>query len=55
MGIYFLETGSNQRPSKVVYDRADSAIATAPIDLFDWEKIFAGADWFHISGISPAR
>ena len=54
MGIYFLETGSNQRPSKVVYDRADSAIAKAPIDLFDWEKIFAGADWFHISGISPA-
>ena len=54
MGIYFLETGSNQRPSKVVYDRADSAIAKAPIDLFDWEKIFEGADWFHISGISPA-
>ena len=54
MGIYFLETGSNQRPSKVVYDRAESAIAKAPIDLFDWEKIFAGADWFHISGISPA-
>lgn len=54
MGIYFLETGSNQRPSKVVYDRAESAIAIAPIDLFDWEKIFDGADWFHISGISPA-
>ena len=54
MGIYFLETGSNQRPSKVVYDRAESAIAIAAADLFDWEKIFAGADWFHISGISPA-
>ena len=54
MGIYFLETGSNQRPSKVVYDRAESAIAIAPVDLFDWEKIFDGADWFHISGISPA-
>ena len=54
MGIYFLETGSNQRPSKVVYDRADSAIATAPIDLFDWEKIFEGADWFHFTGITPA-
>ena len=54
MGIYFLETGSNQRPSKVVYDRAESAIAIAPDDLFDWEKIFAGADWFHISGIAPA-
>ena len=54
MGIYFLETGSNQRPSKVVYDRADSCIAKAPADLFDWKKIFAGADWFHISGITPA-
>ena len=54
LGIYFLETGAVARPSKVVYDRADSAIAKAPIDLFDWEKIFAGADWFHISGISPA-
>ena len=54
MGIYFLETGSNQRPSKVVYDRAESAIAIAPIDLFDWERIFEGADWFHISGIAPA-
>ena len=54
MGIYFLETGSNQRPSKVVYDRAESAIAIAPVDLFDWEKIFEGADWFHISGIAPA-
>ncbi|MBQ4265590.1 MAG: sugar kinase [Clostridia bacterium] len=54
MGIYFLETGSNQRPSKVVYDRAESAIAIAPADLFDWEKIFEGANWFHISGIAPA-
>ena len=54
MGIYFLETGSNQRPSKVVYDRADSCIAKAPVDLFDWKKIFDGATWFHISGISPA-
>ena len=54
MGIYFLETGSNQRPSKVIYDRAESAIAIAPVDLFDWEKIFEGADWFHISGIAPA-
>ena len=54
MGIYFLETGSNQRPSKVVYDRADSCIAKAPADLFDWKKIFDGADWFHISGITPA-
>ena len=43
MGIYFLETGSNQRPSKVVYDRADSCIAKAPVDTFDWKKIFDGA------------
>ena len=54
MGIYFLETGSNQRPSKVVYDRADSCIAKAPVDLFDWKKIFDGATWFHITGITPA-
>ena len=54
LGIYFLETGAVARPSKVVYDRAESAIAIAAADLFDWEKIFAGADWFHISGISPA-
>ena len=50
MGIYFLETGSNQRPSKVVYDRADSCIAKAPVDTFDWKKIFDGATWFHITG-----
>ena len=54
MGIYFLETGSNQRPSKVVYDRADSCIAKAPVDTFDWKKIFDGATWFHITGITPA-
>ena len=54
MGIYFLETGSNQRPSKVIYDRADSCIAKAPVDLFDWKKIFDGATWFHVTGITPA-
>lgn len=54
MGIYFLESGANQRPSKVVYDRDNSAIALAEPGKFDWEKIFAGADWFHISGITPA-
>ena len=53
VGIYFLETGSNQRPSKVVYDRADSCIAKAPVDTFDWKKIFDGATWFHITGILP--
>lgn len=54
MGIYFLEAGANQRPSKVIYDRANSAIATAPKGSFDWDAAFAGGDWFHISGITPA-
>ncbi|HPU01913.1 MAG: sugar kinase [Firmicutes bacterium] len=54
MGIYFLESGANQRPSKVIYDRDNSAVALAKPDQFDWEKIFAGAHWFHISGITPA-
>jgi len=53
VGIYFLETGANQRPSRVVYDRAHSSIATARPDAFDWDTIFGGADWFHISGITP--
>lgn len=54
MGIYFLETGANQRPSKVIYDRAASAIAAAPRGSFDWDAAFAGGDWFHLSGITPA-
>lgn len=54
MGIYFLETGSNQRPSRVVYDRAYSSIAMASEDSFDWDRIFDGAEWFHITGITPA-
>ena len=54
VGIYFLETGANQRPSKVVYDRANSSIATAKPGDFDWQKIFAGAKWLHITGITPA-
>lgn len=54
MGILFLEAGSNQRPSRIVYDRTDSSIATASPDAFDWEAIFAGADWFHLSGVTPA-
>ncbi len=54
VGIYFLEKGASQRPSKVIYDRAGSSIATAsPLD-FDWEKILDGADWFHFTGITPA-
>jgi 2-dehydro-3-deoxygluconokinase len=54
MGIYFLEGGANQRASNVVYDRANSAIATATADSFDWDQIFAGASWFHLTGITPA-
>ena len=54
MGIYFLEGGANQLPSKVVYDRAGSAIAIAKPGDIDWESAFAGIGWFHITGITPA-
>ena len=54
VGIYYCEKGASQRPSKVVYDRAHSAIAEAKVADFDWEKILAGADWFHFTGITPA-
>jgi len=54
MGIYFLETGANQRPSKVVYDRAGSSIAEAKPGDFDWDRILEGAKWLHITGITPA-
>lgn len=53
-GLYFLETGANQRPSHVIYDREHSAISLAAPESYPWEKIFAGAGWFHISGITPA-
>ena len=54
VGIYFLETGAVARPSKVVYDRANSAIATIQPGMIDWKKVFEGADWFHWTGITPA-
>lgn len=54
IGIYFLEAGSNQRPSRVIYDRAGSSIACAHSSDFDWQAIFADAEWFHITGITPA-
>ncbi len=54
LGTYYLETGSNQRPSKVIYDREYSSIALATPELFDFKKIFADAEWFHITGITPA-
>ena len=54
LGIYYLESGSAMRPSKVIYDRAGSAIAEASVADFDFDKIMEGADWFHWSGITPA-
>ena len=54
MGIYFLENGANQRASKVVYDRESAAIALAKPGTIDWKKTFEGANWFHITGITPA-
>ena len=54
VGIYFLEKGASQRPSKVVYDRAGSSIALAEKGDFDWKAILEGADWFHFTGITPA-
>ncbi len=54
VGIYFLETGAVARPSKVVYDRAGSSIATIQPGMIDWKKVFEGADWFHWTGITPA-
>ena len=53
-GIYYLETGSNARPSNVIYDRAGSSICDAQPGDFDWDYIFAGAKWFHFTGITPA-
>ena len=54
LGIYFLEMGAAQRGSKVVYDRAYSAIATIEPGMIDWRAVFADADWFHWTGITPA-
>lgn len=54
MGIYYLEAGTNQLPSKVVYDRAWSAIALAKPGDIDWDRAFEGVEWFHITGITPA-
>lgn len=54
MGIYFVENGANQRPSKVVYDREYSSIALAKPGDIDWDAALAGATWFHTTGITPA-
>ena len=54
MGTYYLEAGANQRPSKVIYDRAHSAFMEISPDAFDWDRELDGADWFHVTGITPA-
>lgn len=54
LGIYYLEKGASQRPSKIIYDRAYSAISMANKSDFDWKKILEGANWFHFTGITPA-
>ena len=54
VGIYYLEKGASQRPSKVIYDRGGSSIAASISSDFDWIKIFEGANWFHFTGITPA-
>jgi len=53
-GVYYIEHGANQRPSKVTYDRDDTSIALAGPGDVDWDRVFDGADWFHITGITPA-
>src|SRR3989454_1589804 len=54
MGVYYVEAGANQRPSKVVYDRDNAAIALAKPGDIDWDSALEGAGWFHITGITPA-
>jgi 2-dehydro-3-deoxygluconokinase len=54
VGIYFVEAGASQRASNVVYDRAHSAISELEPGTIDWPQVFAGADWFHVTGITPA-
>lgn len=54
MGIYYLENGANQLPSKVIYDRDYSSLALTNLEDIDWDKVFAGVNWFHITGITPA-
>jgi 2-dehydro-3-deoxygluconokinase len=54
MGVYYVESGANQRPSKVVYDRDYSAIALAKPGDINWDKVLTDAGWFHITGITPA-
>lgn len=54
MGLYYLEKGASQRPSKVIYDRTNSAISLSETQEYNWERIFSDVDWFHWTGINPA-
>ena len=54
LGVYFMETGSSPRPNRVVYDRTGSSIAVYDSDGYRWDDYLEGADWFHVSGITPA-
>ena len=54
MGLYYLEKGISQRPSKIIYDRSFSSISLAKKKEFDWDRLFEGVDWFHFTGINPA-
>ena len=54
LGVYYLEAGANQRPSRIVYDREHSAIALSKPGDISWKRTFEGAAWFHVSGITPA-
>jgi 2-dehydro-3-deoxygluconokinase len=54
LGVYYTQTGSNMRPSQVIYDRDNSGIALAKPEDFDWDRILDGTDWFHVTGITPA-
>ena len=54
VGIYFTESGASQRASVVIYDRAHSAVSEMAPDAVDWPRLFTGADWFHMTGITPA-
>ncbi len=54
MGLYFVTSGAGMRATEVIYDRAHSSFANAPVDAWDWDTLFDGVDWFHLSGITPA-
>ena len=54
LGVYYVEKGASQRPSKVIYDRAGSSVTEATPETFDWDTIFTGVQWFHVTGITPA-